>query len=165
MVIYNRPLILTFGQFLIGIIVPCIYFLVSSNPITITRKILEDSDKFKFLFIVAMVNLIGHFMTNYSMSSVSVSFTHTIKAGEPLFSAVISFALAPSSVNQLMWISLVPIIIGSVLATLSELSYTHTGVITAVLSNFFFSSRNIYSKKLQVIISQFSFVIFFHIKF
>lgn len=160
--LYESPVILTLAQYFMGIIISSIIILFQQNqtptdifhdkPIR-TRKssFLGDiSEKGqKELLFICLVNGFGHLMTNYSMNSVAVSFTHTIKAAEPLFSVILSIFILKERLSPGMYISLIPIVFGIILATTTELSYTHMGMITAMLSNAMFSSRNTFSKKIQ----------------
>ena len=148
-----------------GVILTSIVILLGSNsPVHLPSpqgkgKIIKTSgisqlfelklDVRRVLVLVCLVNGVGHLMTNYSMNSVAVSFTHTVKSAEPLFSVALTVLILGQSVSRNMYLTLIPIVFGVVLATTTELSYTHSGLITAMLSNMLFSTRNIYSKKLQ----------------
>jgi drug/metabolite transporter (DMT)-like permease len=137
------------GQYLVGIIGTGIYFLVTSAPVG-PPNLINHKKGIQILFIICLTNGIGHFMTNWSMQQVAVSFTHTIKSCEPIFSVLFAMYILNSNPTIEVLVSLIPITIGTVMATTTELSYSHLGFITAMASNALFSSRNIYTKKLQV---------------
>lgn len=164
----GSPIILTLGQYCMGIMITSIVLLLGnpsgkdiipkSLPVDSKTKInnvgisqlftLNDKSR-KLVFFVCILNGMGHLMTNWSMNAVAVSFTHTIKAAEPIFTVILSVVALNESVSRTMYLSLIPITIGIILATTTELSYTHTGLFAAMMSNLLFSTRNIYSKQLQ----------------
>jgi solute carrier family 35, member E1 len=110
---------------------------------------LSSSTTSTLLLWLCLVNGVGHLLTNMSMSAVSVSFTHTVKAAEPLFSVLLAYVFLNQPLTLWISLSLLPIVSGIVLATATELNYDHFGFATAMLSNFVFSARNIISKRLQ----------------
>lgn len=99
---------------------------------------------------LAMVHTLGNLFTNMSLGKVAVSFTHTIKAMEPFFSVVLS-ALFLGELPTL-WVvsSLLPIVGGVALASMTEASFNWAGFWSAMASNVTFQSRNVLSKKLMV---------------
>ena len=78
---------------------------------------------------------------------VAVSFTHTIKALEPMFSVVFSFLFLGESPNPLVLLTLIPIMGGVIGAAMSEASFNWVGFGSAMASNATFQSRNVFSKK------------------
>jgi solute carrier family 35 protein E1 len=102
------------------------------------------------IFPLAIVHMLGNLFTNMSLGKVSVSFTHTIKAMEPFFSVVLS-AMFLGEIPSL-WVvgSLLPIVGGVGLASMSEVSFNWAGFWSAMASNLTNQSRNVLSKKLMV---------------
>ncbi|KAK4736905.1 hypothetical protein R3W88_000602 [Solanum pinnatisectum] len=96
---------------------------------------------------VAFCHALGHVMSNVSFATVAVSFTHTIKALEPFFSASASQFVLGHQIPVSLWLSLAPVVIGVSMASLTELSFNWTGFISAMISNIAFTYRSIYSKK------------------
>ncbi|CAM8965327.1 unnamed protein product [Rhodiola kirilowii] len=101
------------------------------------------------ILALAVVHTTGNVLTNISLGKVSVSFTHTIKALEPFFTVVLSalfLGLRPSP-----WVvsSLLPIVGGVALASLTEASFNWIGFWSAMASNVTNQSRNVFSKKLM----------------
>ncbi|KAJ0933419.1 putative DNA helicase [Helianthus annuus] len=67
-----------------------------------------------------VMHTLGNLTTNMSLSKVSVSFSHTIKAMEPLFTVVLSTMFLGEIPTTWVLSSLVPIVGGVILASLTE---------------------------------------------
>jgi len=106
-----------------------------------------DMDLFKLLVPVSICHALGHVMTNVSFAAVAVSFTHTIKALEPFFNAAASQFVLGQHISLPLWGSLLPIVLGVSMASMTELSFNWKGFISAMTANVAFTYRNIYSKK------------------
>jgi len=104
----------------------------------------------KLLLPLACVHTLGNLFTNMSLGKVAVSFTHTIKAMEPFFSVLLSALFLGENPNPLVVASLVPIVGGVALASLTEASFNWAGFLSAMASNVTFQSRNVLSKKFMV---------------
>jgi len=105
-----------------------------------------NMDNVKALFPIAAAHALGHVSTVCSLGAVAVSFTHVIKSMEPFFN-VIGSALVLKSVFPLpVYASLLPIVAGVIVASVSELSFTWLGFGMAMVSNVAFTARNIFSK-------------------
>ncbi|KAI3512905.1 hypothetical protein L1887_20227 [Cichorium endivia] len=99
---------------------------------------------------LAVMHTLGNFSTNMSLGKVSVSFTHTIKAMEPFFTVVLSTMFLGEIPTTWVVSSLVPIVGGVVLASLTEVSFNWPGFWSAMISNLANQSRNVLSKKFMV---------------
>ncbi|XP_057948479.1 LOW QUALITY PROTEIN: xylulose 5-phosphate/phosphate translocator, chloroplastic [Malania oleifera] len=112
---------------------------------------LQPCPKISKPFIVALLgpalfHTIGHISACVSFSKVAVSFTHVIKSSEPVFSVVFSSFLGDSYPLR-VWLSILPIVLGCSLAAITEVSFNFQGLWGALISNFGFVLRNIYSKR------------------
>ncbi|KAJ9559731.1 hypothetical protein OSB04_004891 [Centaurea solstitialis] len=94
---------------------------------------------------LAVMHTLGNLSTNMSLGKVSVSFTHTIKAMEPFFTVVLSNMFLGEIPTPWVVSSLVPIVGGVVLASLTE-----GWLFSAMTSNLANQSRNVLSKKFMV---------------
>ncbi|CAO2163634.1 unnamed protein product [Urochloa humidicola] len=99
---------------------------------------------------LAVVHTLGNVFTNMSLGKVAVSFTHTIKAMEPFFSVLLSAIFLGELPTLSVVLSLLPIVGGVALASLTEASFNWAGFWSAMASNVTFQSRNVLSKKLMV---------------
>ncbi|KAA8491594.1 Phosphoenolpyruvate/phosphate translocator 2, chloroplastic [Porphyridium purpureum] len=105
-------------------------------------------DEIKAIYPLAVAHLLGNMFTNLSLRQMAVSFTHTIKASEPLFSVVLGkIFVRGTSYHPAVYTSLLPIIAGVTLASVNEVSFNWVGFWTAMASNVSFQSRNVLSKK------------------
>ncbi|XP_043703327.1 triose phosphate/phosphate translocator, non-green plastid, chloroplastic-like isoform X2 [Telopea speciosissima] len=99
---------------------------------------------------LALVHSLGNLFTNMSLGKVAVSFTHTIKAMEPFFSVLLSLLFLGETPTVWVVGSLVPIVGGVALASLTEASFNWAGFWSAMASNLTNQSRNVLSKKVMV---------------
>ena len=100
------------------------------------------------IYPLALAHLFGNLFTNYSLRQMAVSFTHVVKASEPFFSVVLAKIFLPGAAfTWPIYASLVPIVVGVVMASITEVSFNWPGFLTAVASNVSFQSRNVLSKK------------------
>ncbi|KAL5714181.1 holo-[acyl-carrier-protein] synthase [Ranunculus cassubicifolius] len=99
---------------------------------------------------LAIVHTMGNLFTNMSLGKVVVSFTHTIKAMEPFFSVLLSAMFLGEMPTFWVISSLLPIVGGVALASITEASFNWAGFWSAMASNVTFQSRNVLSKKFMV---------------
>jgi len=149
--IYNKRILkvfplfatVTLVQFLMGSLVALVLWTTKLHRFQ--RASMEDLKK---IYPLALSHLVGNVLTNISLRQVAVSFTHTIKAAEPFFSVALSKLFVPGTMYTIwVYLSLIPVVGGVTLASISEVSFNWTGFLTAMASNVAFQSRNVLSKK------------------
>lgn len=94
----------------------------------------------------ALCHLGTHVGAVLSLGAGAVSFTHIVKASEPVVSAFLSAVFLKQFLPIPVYLSLLPVIGGVGLASLKELSFTWLAFGTAMLSNVASASRAILSK-------------------
>lgn len=117
-----------------------------------------DAQTSKNIAVIAFLHLVGHFGAVVSMSLGAVSFTHIVKAAEPVFSTVLSGIILGKWAAWQVNLSLVPVILGVVIASV-KLSFDPFSVelgdfnvsafAGAMISNLAFALRSIYMKKMD----------------
>nr|KAJ0226299.1 hypothetical protein LSAT_V11C100046380 [Lactuca sativa] len=124
-----------------------VVYCLGSWSVGLPKRAPIDSNLLKLLIPVAVCHALGHVTSNVSFAAVAVSFTHTIKALEPFFNASASQFILGQSIPITLWLSLLPVVLGVSMASLTELSFNWLGFISAMISNISFTYRSIYSKK------------------
>jgi solute carrier family 35 protein E1 len=91
---------------------------------------------------------LGFLFTNLSLKFVAVSFSHTVKACECLFTALLAYSLLGQVVSLPKYLSLLPVAAGVALSSATELQFSTAGFGAAMMSNLLFASRSVLSSRL-----------------
>jgi len=105
-----------------------------------------NSDNVKALIPISLGHLGTHIGAVISLGAGAVSFTHIIKASEPVVSAALSAVMLGAVYSPITYLTLIPIVGGVALASLKELSFTWIGFWAAILSNVSSALRGILAK-------------------
>ncbi|CAL5339174.1 unnamed protein product [Camellia sinensis] len=134
--VFPYPITITSVQFAVGTIL--VLFMWTSN---LCRRPKISGAQLVAILPLAVVHTSGNLFTNNSIGKVAISFTHTIKAMEPFFSVI-----------PTLWVvaSLLPIVGGVGLASMTEASFNWPGFWSAMASNLTNQSRNVLSKTFMV---------------
>lgn len=98
---------------------------------------------------VAFCFMGAHSASVFALSAGAVSFGQIVKAAEPAFAAVISQFLYGKKVSKAKWLCL-PIVIGGViLASVKELDFAVSALISACIANLFAAFKGNENKKLM----------------
>ncbi|XP_030473142.2 triose phosphate/phosphate translocator, non-green plastid, chloroplastic-like [Syzygium oleosum] len=143
--VYHYPATITMVQFAVGSVL--VLFMWTFN---LYKRPKLSRSQLMAIVPLAVVHLLGNLFTNMSLGKVAVSFTHTIKAMEPFFSVVLSAMFLGEMPT--LWVvgSLLPIVGGVGLASMTEASFNWAGFWSAMASNLSNQSRNVLSKKVMV---------------
>eukprot|EP00899_Mesostigma_viride_P008200 jgi/Mesvir1/17381/Mv08683-RA.2 len=142
--VFPYPITCTALQFAVGSLLVVVTWLAGLHKKPQTNRAQVTS-----VAPLAVVHTLGNLLTNVSLGLVAVSFTHTIKAMEPFFSVLLSALFLGMRPQLTVVASLVPVVAGVALASVTEASFNWAGFLSAMGSNVTFQSRNVLSKKLM----------------
>lgn len=103
----------------------------------------------KNMMPLALCYTVGFLSTNISFQLVELSFSLTIKSAEPLCTALLSWILMGDTYPLPVYASLMTIVLGVILASAAEISFTLIGFVCAWMSNFALASRSVLNKMVQ----------------
>ena len=142
--ISHLPVTLTLAQF--GVSSLCGIFVLHVLRIHPSQRVTREN--MVRLLPIMFFQATGFLFANYSVASVAVSFMHTVKSCESVFTAVLSFLVLGHVYGPLVYLSLLPMIIGVSLSSLTEFSFNWWGLVAGLVSNICFSGRSVASERL-----------------
>ncbi|XP_051123304.1 triose phosphate/phosphate translocator, non-green plastid, chloroplastic-like [Andrographis paniculata] len=143
--VYHYPITISLVQFAVGTVL-----IILMWTFNLHKRPKISRSQLVAIFPLAVVHTLGNVFTNMSLGKVSVSFTHTIKAMEPFFSVVLSAMFLGEFPTIWVVSSLLPVVGGVALASMTEASFNWVGFWSAMASNLTNQSRNVFSKKFMV---------------
>ncbi|GMJ06691.1 PHOSPHOENOLPYRUVATE/PHOSPHATE TRANSLOCATOR, Nitrous Oxide Overexpressor 1, CAB UNDEREXPRESSED 1 [Hibiscus trionum] len=143
--VYHYPITVTVIQFAVGTVLVSLMW-----TFNLYKRPKITGAQLAVILPLAVVHTLGNLFTNMSLGKVAVSFTHTIKAMEPFFSVLLSAMFLGELPTPWVVGSLLPIVGGVVLASVTESSFNWAGFWSAMASNLTNQSRNVLSKKVMV---------------
>jgi len=105
------------------------------------------NDDVKNMVPTAILHTLTHIGAVISLGAGAVSFTHIVKAAEPAVSAFLSAVFLKSFLPLPVYLSLLPVMGGVAMASLTELSFTWLSFGSAMVSNVASAARGIVGKK------------------
>ncbi|KAK9813816.1 hypothetical protein WJX73_010843 [Symbiochloris irregularis] len=129
----------------VGTIYCAIAYLVGAKKASFGRVI--SKEEFKTLLGPATMHALGHIAANLSFAAVAISLTHTVKTLEPAFNVALSRIVLGTATPLPVAATLIPIMVGVAMASMSELTFNWLGFLSAMASNLTFGFRAVWSKR------------------
>lgn len=102
---------------------------------------------FRMLFPLAFAKFLSSVLAHVSVLKVPVHYAHTVKASMPLFTVLLTRVFLGVQHSWLVYFSLLPIVLGVAVATVTEISFDMMGLLSALMATAGFAIITIYSKK------------------
>mmetsp|Transcript_13734 Transcript_13734/g.25290 ORF Transcript_13734/g.25290 Transcript_13734/m.25290 type:complete len:433 (+) Transcript_13734:217-1515(+) len=145
--LFPYPYSLSIIQFAIGSCsVPFIMLLRGRPVMPLLAVLMRSKDRGLML---GLCGICSNLFMRVALLFISVSFTHTVKASQPLFSAVLSWVLLGQHFSRASIASLFVISGGVALSALTEFQFHPLGFLAATFSAFSMSVANTYQKRLM----------------
>ncbi|GAY41777.1 hypothetical protein CUMW_062060 [Citrus unshiu] len=136
--------------------VSCIHFICSSIGAYLVIKVLklkplitvESEDRWRRIFPMSVVFCINIVLGNVSLRYIPVSFMQTIKSFTPATTVVLQWLVWRKYFDWRIWASLVPIVGGILLTSVTELSFNMFGFCAALFGCLATSTKTILAESL-----------------
>ncbi|KAJ4786442.1 Nucleotide-sugar transporter family protein [Rhynchospora pubera] len=136
--------------------VSCVHFICSSIGAYIVIKVLkmkplievEQEDKWRRIFPMSFVFCINIVLGNVSLRYIPVSFMQTIKSFTPATTVILQWLVWRKYFEWRIWASLVPIVGGILLTSITELSFNMFGFCAALFGCLATSTKTILAESL-----------------
>eukprot|EP00037_Helgoeca_nana_P014615 m.136530 g.136530 ORF g.136530 m.136530 type:complete len:383 (-) comp22630_c0_seq2:215-1363(-) len=137
-----QPLTASIFQLLVLVVVLRGYSLIGS----FRPKKLQRRGWILWITPLAALKLMSSLSTQFSLANVPLSYTHTVKATLPLFSVAFSWLLLGQTFSLRVLASLVPIVVGVIIASATELEFNLAGLLSALASVMVAAGQTVFVK-------------------
>ncbi|KAF9320149.1 suppressor of loss of ypt1 [Podila horticola] len=141
---FRYPVTLTFIQFLFVSL-----FCFLSGTVGLTKIRSPTVGIMQMTAPLVGFQVVGHVFSSVAISRVPLSVVHTIKALSPLFTVVFYRVILGTTYSRAVYISLVPLTAGVMLACRLSLEFNNlVGLVCALASTLVFVTQNVFTKRI-----------------
>ncbi|TMW63229.1 hypothetical protein Poli38472_002170 [Pythium oligandrum] len=141
---------LTLSHLFISVICDLVLLTLPINSRVNTWKMQPISvRRVMWIMPLSLFAVVGKVLTYWSYSAVPVAIAHTCKASQPFFNVMLAYGIYRSKFSLATYLSLVPIVLGVVMASVSEMAMNDLafgGAIFAVSAAFLGVMQSMYAK-------------------
>eukprot|EP00048_Salpingoeca_helianthica_P003030 m.63094 g.63094 ORF g.63094 m.63094 type:complete len:319 (+) comp12449_c0_seq1:17-973(+) len=142
---FKFPITISLFQLLLmNVVLPILMPLFGARTYVVT-----ENDVRRWVLPLAFLKLLASISSQLSILKVPLSYVHTVKALTPLFTVLLSRFVLDQHFHPTIYLSLVPVILGVAIASMTELSFDAIGLASALIATCTFSVQNIFSKKVM----------------
>ena len=139
---FPLPTLITFIQLFLGIpVIITEWYVYNDRP---ALHVLRQN--YCGYLKLSLYHGLGNLSTVYSLQAGTVSFTHVLKALEPIFASILSYFIMGSHFTLPVYAALCVIIIGVAITSIEEVTFTWFNFISAMCSNLFYQLRIVCAK-------------------
>lgn len=152
-VVYNISNKNALNSFPLPAVVSCLQLLIGLPlflPIWFFKMPSLDLTTLKSFISFSVFHALGLLTSVMALEAGSVSFTQIVRAAEPVFAALFSTIFLKQVFSTPILLSLIPIIGGVGIASMTDFTFTQRSFILAMLSNIFYQLRIVLTKRFMV---------------
>ncbi len=112
-----------------------------------STRSLSRAQYVRWILPLALLKTFVSVSTHISLLKVPVAYTHTVKALMPFFAVLLTRVVLGTRHSTRIYLSLIPIVVGVLISSLTELAFDLVGLISALVSCVAFSLQSILSKQ------------------
>jgi len=148
--VWKFPFTFSAVQLLVGALWICTLWLrVPGTGASLREPPSVSGDVVKQLMPVATFLALGHALSTVAPAYGTVAFTNVVKTLEPLFTCALSAVFLGQIFSPLVYLSLVPVIAGVILASTNEVSFSAISLYSGLASNLMFACRALTAKRVM----------------
>ena len=121
-----------------------VYALQMFQPAVLTAKENKIMLAFSVLYTVNIA------VSNVSLNMVTVPFHQVVRATTPIFTILLNILVLHKSYSKMIYVSLVPVIMGVALATYGDYDFTAIGLVLTLLGTFLAALKTVVTNVVQV---------------
>ena len=146
LILFPYPFTITLAHF--AAIILCVRpILILTNSHGVHGSAVQRKQYYRRLMGLSFGKIFASVSSHISILHIPLSYSHTVKATMPVFTVLLSKLIFNESHSAGVYLTLVPIVGGVLMATVSDIVIDMIGVLNALISTGAFTLQNMYSKK------------------